>query len=59
MRYAPLILILIEVYCRTKWDDGKPSGRGNGADETDEEGYLNLGKLVGASSNRGMPIHTS
>jgi hypothetical protein len=54
MRYTPLIIILIEVYCRSKWDDGKSAGKGT--EDTDEEGYLNLGKLVGASSSRGMAI---
>jgi len=41
------------VYCRTKWDDGK---KGNaGVDEsTGEEGYMNLGEMVGASAVRGM-----
>ena len=41
---------LILVYCRTKWDDGseKPG------EENSEEGYTNLGKLVGASSFRGI-----
>jgi hypothetical protein len=54
MRYTPLIIILIEVYCRSKWDDGKSAGKVT--EDTDEEGYLNLGKLVGASSSRGMAI---
>jgi hypothetical protein len=45
------------VYCRTKWDDGKPAGKGKGIEETDEDGYLNLGKLVGASSSRGMDLN--
>lgn len=37
------------VYCRTKWDDGNPS-----ESEAGEEGYLNLGKLAGLSSLRGI-----
>jgi hypothetical protein len=54
MRYAVEKIRLILVYCRTKWDDGKPAGKGKGTEETDEDGYLNLGKLVGASPSRGM-----
>ena len=42
------------MYCRTKWDDGK-KGNGAGGDEsTGEEGYMNLGKMIGASAVRGM-----
>lgn len=42
----------MKVYCRTKWDDGK--GKGKGIDEN-EDGYMNLGKLIGASPVRGPP----
>ena len=59
MRYALEQIRLISVYCRTKWDDGKPAGKGKSLEETDEDGYLNLGKLVGASSSRGMTSFTA
>jgi hypothetical protein len=42
------------VYCRTVWDDGKGKEAGHTSiEEGNEEGYMNLGKLVGASSVRG------
>jgi len=40
------------VYCRTRWDDGK--GKGKNGEEVGEEGYMNLGKMVGASPVRGI-----
>lgn len=42
------------MYCRTKWDDGKKGNVAVGDELTGEEGYMNLGKMVGASSVRGM-----
>lgn len=42
---------LTVVYCRTRWDEGK--GKTNGGEEPGEEGYMNLGKMVGASPVRG------
>ena len=42
------------VYCRTRWDDGK--GKGKHGEEASEEGYMNLGKMVGASPFRGMTL---
>lgn len=45
---------LITVYCRTKWDDGKKGDVAVGDELTGEEGYMNLGKMIGASSERGM-----
>jgi len=43
------------VYCRTRWDDGNGNGMGNN-DQENEDGYLNLGKLIGASPIRGIPL---
>ena len=42
------------MYCRTKWDDGKKGNVTVGDESTGEEGYMNLGKMIGASSVRGM-----
>jgi len=47
----PFGIELTVVYCRTRWDDGK--GTSKGGDEAGEEGYLNLGKMIGASPVRG------
>ena len=46
--------VLTAVYCRTRWDDGK--GKGKAGEEAGEEGYMNLGKMVGASPVRGTPL---
>lgn len=43
------LIELIIVYCRTPWDEGK----GKKGDELNDEGYMNLGKIVGASPTRG------
>lgn len=44
------------MYCRTKWDfgtEGKKEGQAV-EEESNEEGYINLGRMVGASAVRGM-----
>jgi len=42
------------VYCRTKWDDGKKGNVAVGDESNGEEGYMNLGKMIGASAVRGI-----
>jgi len=49
--YPPFGHALTVVYCRTRWDDGK--GKAKAGEEAGEEGYMNLGKMIGASSVRG------
>jgi hypothetical protein len=40
------------VYCRAVWDDGKAKQ----GDDSNEEGFMNLGKLVGMSQRRGTSL---
>ena len=49
--YPPFGHALTVVYCRTRWDDGK--GKAKAGEEAGEEGYMNLGKMIGASPVRG------
>jgi len=48
---------LTVVYCRARWDDGAPTGKGKGnVDSDSNEGYLNLGRLCGLSQHRGTSL---
>jgi hypothetical protein len=49
--YPPSRDLLTVVYCRTRWDDGKEKSKVG--EEAGEEGYMNLGKMIGASPVRG------
>ena len=43
------------MYCRTKWDFGTEGKKEvQVEEESNDEGYMNLGRMVGVSAVRGM-----